>query len=343
MTSSDSTYSWPRPAAYYSAEGDTHEAEFVAGLLATLATTPGCSVIASRVGDARVEQVLARVSKVSLSVLSLELRQAARGDWRELANTLADGLAGLPPGSTTVIMVDELPLLLARLLRLDRDRAEVFLAWFRKLRQGSPRRDPHLRWLVAGSIGLAPLAARERLTHLINDLHPARLDAYEPAAARALLEGLATTHRIHLDEGEADALLDRLGWPLPYFIQLAVAELRRLPRGDDRVGRVIHALCSVENAMSFSLWWERLETELGAVGAAAAEQVLDACAADPSGASVAQIQELARHFWTDDERERRRHSLLGGLEHDGYLLTVGGRWRFRSPLLREVWLARRQR
>ncbi len=330
-------------AAYYSAEADRDEIELVSGLLATLAETPGCDAVAARLREARFRAVVDRVSKVSASVLSVELRHAAGGAWQELAAALADGLAGLPPGTTTVVMVDELPVFLARLIQADRARAEAFLAWFRKLRQGSPTRDQPLRWLVAGSIGLAPLAARERLSHLINDLHPSRIDALDPESARMLLDGLAKSHRLDLSDDEREALLARLGWPLPYFIQLAVAELRGLPGGPNRVDQVFERLCSVAHAKSFAPWWERLETELGRAGARAAETVLDACATDPTGAHVDLLRELAAGIWTDDERENRRRALLDSLEHDGYLLPREGRWRFRSPLLREVWLARRQR
>ena len=82
------------------------------------------------------------------------------------------------------------------------------------------------------AIGLAPLARRQHWSKLINDLQPLTIDALEPAAADGLLSGLADRYRLELTPGGKAAALARLGWPIPYFMQLLVAELRDLPRPD---------------------------------------------------------------------------------------------------------------
>ena len=191
-------------------------------------------------------------------------------------------------------MVDELPVFVKRLLDADRARAERFLAWFWMVRQARPERDEPVRWLLAGSIGLAPLTEREGWPHLINDLSTVSLGELTPDAARDLLDGLAVTHRVALEEAERDALLHRLGWALPYFLQLAFARLRQQAAGPDRVDRVFAGLCGADAAKDFAPWWSRLAKELGAVRGAAAESVLDGCAADPAGVSRDGVRERAR-------------------------------------------------
>lgn len=330
-------------AVYYSAEGDADEAGFVAGLFATMAKSPGARNVRDALAATTRQSLLGRIARVEAGTLALELREALDADWTRLAAAFGDALGGQPPGFPLLVMVDEVPVFLKRLIGQDRRRAEQFLAWFRRLRQGGPERPDAARWLVAGSIGLAPLTAREGWSHLINDLKPEDLGPLSPADAQALLDGLATTYRFELSSAERDALLDRLGWPLPYFIQIAFAELKRQPPGPDRVDQVFASLCSVTSSSLFEPWWGRLREELGPVGARAAEVILDACALRPDGAARSALVEAVAGFWTEDERENRRRAVMECLDHDGYLLWQGSRWRFRSPLLREVWLARRSR
>lgn len=330
-------------AVYYSAEADGDETTFVSELFARTAASPAAAGVGDRLRDARLRDAVARVQRVEVASVALELRHLAEGDWSRLAAAYADALAALPAGTRLLVMVDELPVFLDRLVAADPARGERFLAWFRHLRQGRPERDAPVRWLVAGSIGLAPLAARHRWSHLINDLASESLGPLAEADARALLDGLAVSHRVDLLAAERDALLGRLGWPIPFFLQLAFAELARLPSGPDRVDRIFANLCAVGSGKHFAPWWDRLDDELGKVGALVAERMLDAAAARPDGATREAIAEAVRGHFTDAEREDRRRNLLECLEHDGYLAWDGGRWRFRSPLLREVWLARRSR
>lgn len=330
-------------AVYYSAEGDGDEAAFVAGLFAHVAKAPGAEHVRRRLAAETRRGWFARITRVQAGSLALELRAAHQADWHRLAAAFADALGGQPPGRPLLVMVDELPVFLKRLIDRDRSAAEQLLAWFRRLRQGDPERPDAVRWLLAGSIGLAPLTAREGWAHLINDLAPEALGPLAEADARALLTGLATTHRVPIEDGERDALLARLGWPLPYFVQLVFAELMRQAPGPDRVDRVFAALCSVAASGSFETWWGRLRDELGAVGAHAAEALLDVCAVRPEGARRSAVVDAVAGFWHEHERDDRRRAVMGCLEHDGYVVWDGTRWRFRSPLLREVWLARRSR
>lgn len=329
-------------AVYYSAEAALDETAFVAGLFAEIAKSPRCGHVADALSRNRRGELAARVAKLSVAALSMELRNTTT-TWSTLAAELQDAVYGLPPQGRLLVMVDELPVFLQRLLALDRSRAEAFLSWFRSFRQGRPERSNDVRWLLAGSIGLAPLASRQRWTKLINDLHESTIGPLDRANAQGLLDGLATRYRLQLSPAERDALLERLGWPIPYFLQLAVDALRKLPPGTERTDRVLATLCGPESQIYFAPWWQRLDEELGAVNASAAAAILTACAIDPDGAAKASMEGIFVRFWTDRDRDAQRRALFERLEHDGYLVFERGRWRFRSPLLREVWLERTSR
>ncbi len=333
-------------AAYCSAAGLNDEAEFVARLCATVVCTPGFESVASAIADHRVAGLLGRIKKLGLGPVVVELAELERSKHGTLSEALRLALGGLPPGRPYLILIDELPVLLAALIEADRPRARRFLEWFRSVRQGPSTHANPVRWVLAGSIGLAPLTSREGWSSLINDLHTLPLGAMREEEARSLFDGLALAHHVPLSAADRDALLARLGWPVPYFLQLAFARLRgpnRVPPGPALPDAVVAALCGVESAKDFQHWWGRLDKELGPVGAQAAEVVLDACAADPAGAAASLLREKVAGFWGEGERERERSAMMEQLAHDGYLVFEPPRWRFRSPLLREVWLARRER
>lgn len=326
-------------AVYFSAEDTEDEQHFVAELYARIAKAPGCEEVRRRVKPGLWSKLSDRVSKVSVGALTLELRQRPATSWVQLATDLEDAVFALPPGRKLLLLVDELPVFLLKLRARDPARARAFLEWFRSFRQGRPERSHDLRWLLAGSIGLSPLAAREGWSKLINDLQPLGLGAHEPDEARTLLRGLSTRYRLGLTDPEEERILVRIGWPIPYFLQLLVGALREGRGGDARVDDAFAALLAPEMRKNFAPWWERLSEELGATDAEAARRVLGLCAADPAGARP---DTLAGALGGEDPEARRRW-LTDILEHDGYLVSVDGRWRFRSPLLREVWLDREAR
>jgi hypothetical protein len=330
-------------AVYFSAENALDELDFVAKLYAQIAKAPRCEYVALALKGRKWASKVGNIAALSAAGLAIELRDAAPAGWSVLAAELQDAVCGLPPQGRLLIMVDELPVFLLRLLESDPQRAHDFLSWFRAFRQGRPERSDDVRWLLAGSIGLAPLARRQRWSKLINDLQPLTVDALEPAAAEGLLAGLAERYRLDLTPEGRAAALERVGWPIPYFLQLLVAELRGLPKasiGAVEVEVAFQNLLSVASSKHFAPWWERLHDELGATDASAARAILTACAEDPSGAPPPTILSAVEGHWAEGERDERRSALLETLEHDGYLTSDGARWRFRSPLLREAWLAR---
>lgn len=330
-------------AVYFTAENAVDELDFIAKLYAQIAKAPRCEHVAAALKSRNWASKVGNIAGLSAAGLAIELRDAAPAGWSVLAAELQDAVCGLPPQGRLLIMVDELPVFLLRLLESDPQRAHDFLSWFRAFRQGRPERSDDVRWLLAGSIGLAPLARRQRWSKLINDLQPLTVDALEPAAAEGLIVGLAERYRLDLTlEGRATALR-RVGWPIPYFLQLLVAELRGLPAAPidgEAVETAFRRLLTVGSTKHFAPWWERLHDELGATDASAARAVLTACAQDPAGALPPVIVAAVEGHWSEAERDERRSALLETLEHDGYLTSDGTRWRFRSPLLREAWLAR---
>jgi hypothetical protein len=273
------------------------------------------------------------------------LKTTSPEHWQERAHELAHALTGMP--GHWFLLVDELPVFVARLLRGDggAERARLFLEWFRSIRQQVPERELRLHWVLAGSIGLDVVTHRHGLSDAINDLRPFRLGAFSEADARAFLRSLALGEGIELHAPVVDAVLAHAGWPIPYHLQVLFADLRDHARELKRAPTVQDVELVFEQLLKqhsyFDSWYERLHQELGDPEADHAREVLRACAADPNGASREVLDaRLQLAISSAQERDRALRFVLDVLEHDGYLLDHGGRYGFRSNLLREFWKRR---
>ncbi len=289
-------------------------------------------------------QLVGRVQKIA----GVELAAAAEKTWQEVwSEEIVPVLAKVQ--RPVLIVIDELPVLVLRLLDEKRGgsraRAESFLGWFRAARLGEHGEPTGLRWLLAGSVGLRTVVQRHDLSNTVNDLHVERLGAFPPAVADAFLQELADAYKCDLDDPTRKAVLEAVGWPIPFYLQLMFQHLRyRMedtgrPADPAMVDAVFDEL--VRNEASLHSWVERLRVELGAVDADHAIALLDRCAQDPDGARRDALRQILFPRVADEaERARLFKFLLGTLENDGYLVRDGERERFRSPLLRAFWLDR---
>lgn len=332
-------------ATYLSVAGAENEIGFVRRLyeaVAKLSSGPG---VLGRVSESAPGKLLKRVKKLEVAALGgIEL--SADNPWEDLGTAVARGLNRQE--GRTLILIDEVPVLVLSLLRADPtgDRARRFLSWFRELRQ-QPDRLGALRWLLAGSIGLDTVASRLRLGDTINDLYLYRLGPFERPTAVALIREMATAYSFEIPEETTDHALDRIGWLIPYYIQLVFRELKEHCREQEAtpdigaVDRVFDALLSPAKKAYFDYWRQRLNDELNQPDAGFAQTLLNSVAANPEGETRSTLgQILSSHIMEPGQRDERLRFLLDVLAGDGYVVMQGNRYRFRSPLLREFWLRR---
>ena len=127
-------------------------------------------------------------------------------------------------------------------------------------------------------------------------------------------------------------ILNKIGWNIPFFIQLI---LSRLPVGKATEADVDAAYDSLLQTGSFDTWHERLDREYGKN--------------NKSSKLILQYLCISLEGKTRDEVFNHTHAvypemdtyefglLMRALITDGYLVNVGGRYKFRSPLLRDYW------
>ncbi|MEM6796780.1 MAG: ATP-binding protein [Acidobacteriota bacterium] len=331
-------------AALVSVAGAVDEVGFVRKLYESVSKLDSGTEVLKRLGKGPVGRYLSRVKKMSVSGFAVEFGE---GDpWEELGAALAEALD--QHRGRRLFLIDEVPVFVLELVRQDPsgERARRFLSWFRELRQ-NPERRGGLHWLLAGSVGLDTVAARLGLGDTINDFYLVRLGPFDRETAKSFLARLSAAYSFPIQEDALEHALDRVGWLIPYYLQLLFRELREyctrseVAADVEAVDRVYEDLLSAPKKGYFDYWRQRLPEEIGKSDAGLALLLLNAAAVDPNGVTRSSLEQLlAERVIDPDARGEKLSYLLDVLENDGYLVEEEKRYRFRSPLLREFWLRR---
>lgn len=292
------------------------------------------------VEDSWFGRTIGRLKKVGAAGFAIELSSDELKQWARLGERLAEALAGLE--GKTLIQIDELPVFVLKLLnRADetqQGRIREFLYWMRRLRQEYP----NVRWMLAGSIGLDTVASRLNIADSINDLQIESLGAFDAPTAHKLLESLAKSYDVDLHDSVSKHIQARVGWLIPYYLQLIFNEIR----GDSRptigyVDQALDRLLQPSHKGYFDYWRQRLRDELGRPDSDYAEMLLHPASRAPDGVRRSKFKlALGRAISNPEVREDKIRYLLDVLANDGYLVEEQELWRFRSPLLREYWSRR---
>ncbi len=331
-------------AVYLSAADVKSEAAFVAKVFAQSAR--GDDDLRRALMKGRIGRGLARIGEAELPGVKVAMHALPEDEWELTGEELGEALHS--GSKRRVVMVDELPIFVLHLLRQDpnAERARRFLDWFRDLRQGPADRADPVRWILAGSIGLDAVARRHNLGSTINDLRVQGLGPFDDETASRFLVALAAGADLILDRATVRRVLDLVGPPIPFYLQVIFSALDELrpERGARTVADVDTAYASLlepQAQLYFDPWVQRLAEELGRPQHRRAEELLTACARNPAGASATELAVLlGRHLRDPGERSRELAWLLQVLQTDGYLVLQDDRYSFRSPLIRDYWLRR---
>ena len=293
-----------------------------------------------------------RGTKVSVAGASLELKESM-ASWESAATSLKSLLGTLPDNDRRVmIAIDELPIFLTKLLNSSDGpiRVRAILDWLRSVRQATGRRMP---WILCGSIGLDSFVAKHGLEGSINELLPMPVDAFDPQQAIELLRRLGEReeHGCPISAPLARVMVEKVGWPIPYYLQLLFHGLKNLPStkrsatfpSEPDVAAAYESLMSPHHRMHFGHWDSRLGDLLDGNEEPKARLILDHLCGHPGGQTRDQLRAvLAKSHSQADARklDRELRDLLEFLERDGYLGRLADRFAFRSFLLRDYWQRR---
>ena len=327
---------------YVDVEGAESPADCVAAIMAELAATPSYRTWFEAAPFATaLSGIWKRLADVNVTTpfLRVEIKSAMGNEWPGAMDQLQARLATLPEGeSHLLVIIDELPVLIARMLRKKRGRddAELFLAKLRAWRQ-SPVLRGKILTLLGGSVGLEGVLRRASLTGLINDVLPFRLESWDRTTAARFLSRLASDNDVHLERRSISRILDLLQDPVPYHVQLFFHELATSVRGrsagisDQLIQDCFdRRLTGPGGTAHLDHYAARLEVMMEQDRYEIAQSILDD-ASRPEGVDLRQLdrpQSIA---------ESEFQSILNLLEAEGYVHWRGECVQFRSNLLRAWW------
>ena len=307
---------------------------------------------------ANVLQQVDRIDELAVADVKVKLRAGIdAGNWQQRG----DGVLGaLAEGERPVVLaMDELPILVNRLLKGDREHvtaegrqvADAFLSWLRKNGQAHRGR---LCMIVSGSVGLEPVLTQAGLSAQANIFSPYELKPWSEDTAVSCLGALSQSYGIDLPEDIRRNMCARLRSCIPHHVQLFFDKMHEHLRHAGRSGATVedvesvyrHEMLGVRGQLDLQHYEGRLEAVLGRAGDLIALELLTAAAVN--GFLDDGLIGRYRAYYRDPDREERAGApdvdgVLHLLEHDGYLERRNGGYRFVSGLLEDWWRNRHGR
>lgn len=332
----------PARAVFIDVEHLDDPTEMFAALAAAASADAGTWTRIRATFGKRLNDTVNRVEAVDFGVLKVDLHAAMSGSWRDDARAVVEALAD--SGQPVFVAVDELPLLIDRIMKRDPAEAELLMSTLRALAADYP----DVRWVISGSIGLDAVLHRAGLTGLITHLRSYVVDGWDEDTTTSAVEALAAWNRLDLGPGAAGAVFAQLGLGVPYHVQLLMDEVRRdAVRRDRRVTAddVIRVYESPRMTGTLSAHLLHLESRLVKVlgegdALRLAQDLLTQAAvvglvtAQDAAASAAEMIE------DDTSRAATMREVLEIIEHDAYVERGSDGWRFRSRLVAQWWKRR---
>jgi AAA+ ATPase superfamily predicted ATPase len=282
--------------------------------------------------------------EVDLLKLKVKLREKLRQRWQDEGEELFRRVADSQ--NTVVFILDEFPMMIDRMARskTHREEAKTMLRWLRALRLSPNLKN--IRFLIAGSIGIGQVLNELGEIAAINDFEQIRLDPFSPKIANALLAELAATQRLSLSKPSKRKMLELIGTPIPYFIQVIFSEVAKAYAQDNepitpkRIERIYREkVLGVDCKTYFDHYYGRLRDYYQPYEEKAIKRMLRELAVVGS-----LTRDACYQFYREGVGNRADieefNRMMTDLENDFYVHfdADARRYEFASKLLRDWWL-----
>lgn len=159
--------------------------------------------------------------------LKISLKEKIGPHWQQKGEELLRTLRSFNGNKKLLIIIDELPVMLHlfRGSKLSDHETRMFLYWFRKLRTDPRMGLTNCRFLVGGSIGIEHYLSRLNASDSFNDFERVQVPELSAEQGADLLKKLLVSRKVKLSTSTQKKILELIGAPIPYFIQIFVTEI----------------------------------------------------------------------------------------------------------------------
>jgi len=276
-----------------------------------------------------------RIKKVSAS--GVEFGDGETLDYLTAFETL---VKDLEIDKKLIIMVDEFAQTIENIIKYeDVKNANSLLKAHRALRQ-NPKISEKVTFVYAGSIGLESVVSKINSIKIINDLNSIKVLPLPKPEAFKFISQLANSTKIELKEEVIDALIEKIEWLIPFYIQLLIQELKILWREDK--SKELDIACidaaidkALEHRSYFESWQSKLKESFSKDEYLFTKEILNLISKDNTLQSSAIINIATKYSLDEDEAK----DMIRTLVYDGYINNneKSNVYRFNSPILRQWW------
>ncbi|MFX1537173.1 MAG: hypothetical protein ACFFDI_23450 [Promethearchaeota archaeon] len=165
-----------------------------------------------------------RLEEVDFVELKVKLRKSTEKTWRDLGNELIDILGN--SDINILLILDEFPVMIKNMIaydkKEDKNDTRLLLQWLRHARISIETRNK-IRFIIGGSIGIERLLDSINEISSINDLEKVKIGEFSMEAARNFIKDLFKSEGLEIDKNKCDTIMEVVGTPIPYFIQVLVS------------------------------------------------------------------------------------------------------------------------
>ena len=182
-----------------------------------------------------IGKVLGSVGEIDAGGFKVAFREA-NPQWRDNWTIEGDDFfERVRKGQKCVLfIVDEFPDLILNMNRNHPDLVRPFLSWFRgHCIKPHPKQDP-VRWLLGGSVNLSSTLDSIGCLDLINSLHDEPLPVLTHEQVAEFVRRMLSDRSVPFAPEIPDEVANRLGRPIPLFMQMLTLDLHRIWKREQR-------------------------------------------------------------------------------------------------------------
>jgi Cdc6-like AAA superfamily ATPase len=307
-----------------------------------------------------VKGALGKIDEVDVGGFKIALRESDpnwRDNWRQHGTDFLKQIRGHQ--QRVLLVIDELPDMLLNVQKEDEKLLREFLAWWR-----SQRLEPHpksdvVRWLIGGSVNLKGTLDSLGIVDLINDLEDVSLPPLTKAQVIEFVRKMLGARGVEFDDSLPSQIVERLGRPIPLFMQMATQDLyrrwKRRPGESDAANRPLTAkdvdqvfddlVKSSAARDKLQHYYSRIARYYTEPRRSAAYELLakisltsDGLSRDVLSQEFERVIQQAGLELPAHQRKQQFHQMLRDLENDFYVAEITeNQYDFASGVLKSWW------